>query len=340
MKKARTNDFGPTVPSKDPSKDECSQNSTVDPIAASSAKDSTGVSLEKQTSLAQESTRGAATLGAQAANLVAQIATPRGTPGPIRIDVSPEVLRSAEFPSGRFPPLNLQPIAFAQHPSTSLQRKTTAEASLGNQQVETLSADKLSSKTEIETEFQGPGVTPMDPQVLEFCSWLERSCLGGSFDQMVRTAIAPSAGVPPTGIPSSTEAGTSEARPPSDEGAATHPISIGRLWGRSPNAMSSDVPADAPFRRYDCQNYGVCLDVAAALDWENFTCSNCNGQVDQRLLWRARNALKKDAVAQRCCHLPEVSVSDSIDRTPENTAPDSAAKASPRNQDQERLNKR
>lgn len=68
-----------------------------------------------------------------------------------------------------------------------------------------------------------------------------------------------------------------------------------------------DTPSNAPRRRYECSHYSTCLELAAALNWDNFTCRGCNEIVDQALLWRAHQAKKRDAVADSICeHLPEI----------------------------------
>jgi hypothetical protein len=69
-----------------------------------------------------------------------------------------------------------------------------------------------------------------------------------------------------------------------------------------------EAPVEAPRRRYDCQNYCTCLDLAAALNWDNFTCRGCSGDIDEKLLWRARQALRKDEVARQVCDLPAIGV--------------------------------
>lgn len=72
-------------------------------------------------------------------------------------------------------------------------------------------------------------------------------------------------------------------------------------------------PIDAPRRRYDCQNYETCLDVAAALNWDNFTCRGCSGVIEEALFWRARQAMKKDNVVSRLCELPSIKFHKSDD---------------------------
>ncbi len=70
-----------------------------------------------------------------------------------------------------------------------------------------------------------------------------------------------------------------------------------------------EAPVEAPRRRYDCQNYCTCLDLAAALNWDNFTCRGCSGEIDEKLLWRARQALRKDEIARQVCDLPSIGIS-------------------------------
>ncbi|RIL12380.1 MAG: hypothetical protein DCC75_00545 [Proteobacteria bacterium] len=66
---------------------------------------------------------------------------------------------------------------------------------------------------------------------------------------------------------------------------------------------------EPPRRRYSCPNYEICLNLAAALDWDSFTCRGCTGKVNQALHWQARQAKKKDLVARKICHLPEIRTS-------------------------------
>ena len=69
-----------------------------------------------------------------------------------------------------------------------------------------------------------------------------------------------------------------------------------------------DAPLEPPRRRYSCPNYDTCLDLAAALNWDSFTCRGCNGCIDGRLYWRAKQALRRDGVARKICELPAISV--------------------------------
>lgn len=67
-----------------------------------------------------------------------------------------------------------------------------------------------------------------------------------------------------------------------------------------------DNPMDAPRRRYDCQFYQSCLAIAAALNWDSFTCRGCCGKIAEQLFWRARQASKKDEIVGRLCELPSI----------------------------------
>ena len=67
-----------------------------------------------------------------------------------------------------------------------------------------------------------------------------------------------------------------------------------------------DHPVDPPRRRFACSHYDLCLNLAAALNWDNFTCRGCCGDVDSTLLWRARQAIKKDRMARKLCDIPEI----------------------------------
>ena len=67
-------------------------------------------------------------------------------------------------------------------------------------------------------------------------------------------------------------------------------------------------PIDCPRRRHECEHYTSCLNIAAALNWDNFTCRGCCGEIDQSLLWRALQECKRDRVAERICEIPKVEV--------------------------------
>jgi hypothetical protein len=67
-----------------------------------------------------------------------------------------------------------------------------------------------------------------------------------------------------------------------------------------------DLPIAPPRRRYSCPHYNCCLDLAAALNWDNFTCRGCSGEIDESLYWRAHQASKRDSVVRTLCELPEL----------------------------------
>ena len=72
-----------------------------------------------------------------------------------------------------------------------------------------------------------------------------------------------------------------------------------------------EQPIAPPRRRYSCPRYSTCLDLAAALNWDSYTCRGCSGFIDETLLWRARQAQKNDAVAGQLCEIPEIQYVDS-----------------------------
>lgn len=73
--------------------------------------------------------------------------------------------------------------------------------------------------------------------------------------------------------------------------------------GELPEVADSD-PLEIPAREYDCEHYDTCLSLAAALDWNSFSCTGCSGCVNQQLLWRANHALRKNNALRRICNLP------------------------------------
>ena len=75
------------------------------------------------------------------------------------------------------------------------------------------------------------------------------------------------------------------------------------------NSSELGNPSEAPRRKYDCINYESCLDLAAALNWDSFTCRGCNQQINNNLVWRAHQAKRHDSIANSLCnHLPNISV--------------------------------
>ena len=54
-------------------------------------------------------------------------------------------------------------------------------------------------------------------------------------------------------------------------------------------------------RELDCKNYQTCLNLAAALNWDSFTCESCEGDINESLKWRAIHSTRKDALANALC---------------------------------------
>lgn len=40
----------------------------------------------------------------------------------------------------------------------------------------------------------------------------------------------------------------------------------------------------APYRVYECKNYGTCLGLAADLNWKSFSCAGCCGKPNEELI--------------------------------------------------------
>ena len=75
---------------------------------------------------------------------------------------------------------------------------------------------------------------------------------------------------------------------------------------------SAELPGEPPRRRYSCQHYETCLDLAAALNWDNYTCRGCCGEIEESLYWRARQMMKKDSVVRSICgELPDIRMHNS-----------------------------
>jgi hypothetical protein len=68
----------------------------------------------------------------------------------------------------------------------------------------------------------------------------------------------------------------------------------------------SDIPEDELPRELDCSNYERCLDLAAALNWESFTCKGCCGEINECLTWRARQISRKDSMVRALCGTPKI----------------------------------
>ena len=69
---------------------------------------------------------------------------------------------------------------------------------------------------------------------------------------------------------------------------------------------ANERPNVPPRRRYLCKNYQSCLSIAAALNWDNFTCRGCSGEVDESTLWKAHQEIRRDKTVRRICALPSI----------------------------------
>jgi hypothetical protein len=67
-----------------------------------------------------------------------------------------------------------------------------------------------------------------------------------------------------------------------------------------------EKPMAPPRRRHTCSNYSKCLTLAAALNWDSFTCRGCCGDIDPSLVWRAHQQKKRDEMVDMICELPEI----------------------------------
>ena len=79
----------------------------------------------------------------------------------------------------------------------------------------------------------------------------------------------------------------------------------------NPNSAEFEVECQkvlksAPIRRYECENYQSCLDLSASLDWDSFSCEDCNGCINEKLLWRAKSARKSDPELGQLISLPSL----------------------------------
>jgi predicted Fe-S protein YdhL (DUF1289 family) len=85
-------------------------------------------------------------------------------------------------------------------------------------------------------------------------------------------------------------------------GISNHPSNLNK------SSATNDRPSRAPRRRYLCPKYDTCLNLAAALNWDNFTCRGCCGEVDETLLWRAYQEARHDQIASAVCELPQIEI--------------------------------
>ena len=71
-------------------------------------------------------------------------------------------------------------------------------------------------------------------------------------------------------------------------------------------SVLDDSAAEPILRLHDCAHYETCLDLAASLNWNSFTCNRCSGEVNNALLWRAHQHQRKDSVAKALCDLKPI----------------------------------
>lgn len=71
-------------------------------------------------------------------------------------------------------------------------------------------------------------------------------------------------------------------------------------------SLSITSECEEPKRVHDCAHYDRCLELAAALNWESFTCEGCCGAVNDALTWRAGQVARKDSVAKAICGAPKI----------------------------------
>ena len=72
--------------------------------------------------------------------------------------------------------------------------------------------------------------------------------------------------------------------------------------------FSASDPERELVRELDCQNYTTCLNLAAALNWESFTCEGCQGEINQSFTWRAGQSAIRDKVVKFMCGETRINV--------------------------------
>ena len=68
---------------------------------------------------------------------------------------------------------------------------------------------------------------------------------------------------------------------------------------KGPFQIIIDVEDNWPFtksgfseRIHSCIYYQTCLEIAATLDWDDFSCRNCTGSINQAILVQAEERVK------------------------------------------------
>jgi hypothetical protein len=88
--------------------------------------------------------------------------------------------------------------------------------------------------------------------------------------------------------------------------------------GSAPTTTSSETEL---VRELDCKNYTTCLNLAAALNWESFTCEGCSGEINKSLSWRAGQSAIKDKVVKLLCGKAVIKILNYHDRSKTNSKP-------------------
>mgnify|MGYP006988479218 FL=1 len=59
-------------------------------------------------------------------------------------------------------------------------------------------------------------------------------------------------------------------------------------------------------RNFDCNHYETCLGLAAALNWDSFTCTACSRKINPQLVWRAHQNVRQEKSKNEICGRPEI----------------------------------
>jgi hypothetical protein len=105
---------------------------------------------------------------------------------------------------------------------------------------------------------------------------------------------------------------------PKDNQGMTGPFEVVFQAGEALSTLHSSNAAEAlhytlneaadPHRNLECQHYETCLNLAAALNWDSFTCQGCSGSINESLKWRAGQNTRRDAVAKAICGAPKATI--------------------------------
>ena len=109
------------------------------------------------------------------------------------------------------------------------------------------------------------------------------------------------------GSPGPFEVKFQDAPTPSPAPRARNSLAIAQQQVSPTDRETQVATLEPPRRRYDCENYETCLNLAAALNWSSFTCRGCNGKVNETMYWRAHQIQRRDSVARALCDLPPIS---------------------------------